>query len=79
MYFNLVNTSKNVRALRRDLESITGLLVARKSIDTLDTRWFGINYYVISQLILRFYFSHPTWTRTGLEKMIIEMIHTWIL
>jgi hypothetical protein len=40
-------TSKNARALQRDLESITGLLVARKSIDTLDTRGFEINYYVI--------------------------------
>jgi hypothetical protein len=58
-------TSKNVCVLQWDLESITGLLVARKSIETLDTR--GFECYV-SQLILRFYFSHTTWTRTGLGK-----------
>jgi hypothetical protein len=40
-------TSKNACVLQWDLESITGLLVARKSIDTLDTRGFEINYYVM--------------------------------
>jgi hypothetical protein len=40
-------TSKNTRALQRDLESKTRLLVARKSIDTLDMRGFEINYYVM--------------------------------
>jgi hypothetical protein len=40
-------TSKNAHALQYDLESITRLVVARKSIDTLDIRGFEINYYVM--------------------------------
>jgi hypothetical protein len=46
-FYLFIITSKNTRALQRDLESKTRLLVARKSIDTLDMRGFEINYYVM--------------------------------